>query len=275
MPTAAATLIPNVVAEQVKQAQLVVRQQQALQLEQMHKIFASAATQRAASQGAKVPTAPPPQQTIEHQVFLQHMQTLQAHYQQAPITGASRIELFKLPAALTLPLAAVHPVPAHGAVAPASGTTSLAGAKAVDDCLEQCHKETLSFATAHFEGICAAASGVAKSSNTQEFVQKMEELCTKAKADHDARLDKLFSQLQALGTAHPDQRGRILTVTNHAGGFLGNLIIDAVGVARSAGSIIKSAAHTVVSGASTVVQKAGDWVGGAAKSIGHFFGSLF
>ena len=270
MPTATPPLAAQTIAELMRQTQLRAQQQQALQIKNLQEIFAQQAAQRQAQAAAG---AAQHQQEIAHEVFMQHMQAMQTHYQQSPVNVATKIELYRLPVGLAPVLVAAHPVVAGPA--PVHTVAGLAGAQAVDDLLQQAHAETLSFVTLHSQAICAAAGDAAKNSNTQQFVQKMEQLCAKAKADHDARLDALFNRLQALGTAHPDQRGRILAVTNHSFGFLGNLVIDAVSVARSAGTVITGAAHAVAAAASTVVHKAGDWVAGAAKSVGHFFSSLF
>jgi hypothetical protein len=197
----------------------------------------------------------------DHSEFLTHMNAMAAHY-----TTKS-----KAPVAMyALPVHLVHP--ASGTPAPSKTS---AGATAVDAALNTGKAQTTSFATKQRDAVTAATNLLQKNHDTSAFAKQMQALENQAQQQAHDNIHQQFQNLIQIGTAHPEQQQRILSLTNQIGAFFTNLL-SSVGaffenVAKEIMGWINSAVDWIKGAAATVA----NWVSGAVSSIGNFFSGLF
>jgi hypothetical protein len=197
----------------------------------------------------------------DHAEFLTHMNAMAAHY---TTKSKSPVAMYALPVHL------VHPVSDTPAPAKAS-----AGAVAVDAALKAGKTQTTSFATNQRDAVNAATNLLQQNHDTSAFAKQMQALENQAQQQAHDNIHQQFQNLIQIGTAHPEQQQRILSLTNQIGAFFTNLI-SSVGaffqkVAKEIMGWINSAVDWIKGAAATVA----NWVSGAVSSIGNFFSGLF
>lgn len=243
---------------------------------------------------AHIGATPPP--VVSQQQFLQHITAMQQHYRAVDPTGVQSISPYLLPAELT-PM--VPRVPAGAGVKPAapevqrSPSTPATDAAAerqrlifanlvaigtpepasqlMAEALDAQHQSTLAFINSHRDAMLQATVPAQDSRSAQAFVQQMDALRDRAKADHEARIDAMFARFTAIGNAHPSARPVILGTGNKVGGFVAGVAADAMKVMGT----VKSAVAAGGSAIGKAVETVGKWASGAAQNVGHFFSRLF
>ena len=230
---------------------------------------------------------------VSQQEFLQHMTAMQQHYREVDPTGIQPVSLYILPNHLTLaPPPPPMESPARSPDQPVKQNadpsmpneaakqnfarlvamgTSEPTSQAMVGALQEQHQRTLDFVNTHRDAMEKAITASQTSTNTQTFMQQMEALKEQAKANHEARIDALFNNLTALGTAHPAARPVVLGAGNKVGSFVAGLANDAMGIANTVKSALSAGGAAIGKAADTV----GKWASGAVQTVGHFFSSLF
>jgi hypothetical protein len=237
--------------------------------------------------------APPP--VVSQQQFLQHITAMQQHYRAVDPAGAQSITPYLLPAELT-PM--VSRVPAEQGKTGSPEVQRSPGMPATDvaaerqrlifanlvaigtpepasqlmaEALDNQHQRTLAFINSHRDAMLHATAPGQDSRSAQAFVQQMDALRDRAKADHEARIDAMFASFKAIGTDHPLARPVILGTGNKVGGFVAGVVTEAMKVAGTVKSVVAAGGSAIGKAAEAV----GKWASGAAQSVGHFFSGLF
>lgn len=200
---------------------------------------------------------------LTHAVFMQHMTAMNTHYKSANSnTGVGPTHAYALPVHLMFPTKVV--------ATPAAPD----GTAEVDAALMASKASTTAFAQNQTNAVNAATSKLQGNHDTSAFAAAMNAQRQQAKDESDKRIDDTFNNLIEIGTKHPAQQQRILSLTQQIGAFFTNLLSKVasfftdiynkiVGWINSAVDWIKGAAAAV-----------GDWISGAVSSIGSFFAGL-
>jgi Fe2+ transport system protein B len=202
--------------------------------------------------------------TLTHDVFMHHMDAMRAHYTGGK-RGAAPHTTYALPVHL------LHPV-SEGGVMHGAATE---GKAQVDTALKASQAQTLAFATHQKDAVTSATSKLQQDHDTSSFSQQMQALEGQAQQQAHDNIHQQFQHLIDIGTKHPEQQNRILSLTNQIGAFFTNLIAS-VGqffedIFKKIMGWINSAVDWIKGAAASVAH----WVSGAAASIGSFFSGLF
>ncbi|HJS85442.1 MAG TPA: hypothetical protein VJ779_08275 [Acetobacteraceae bacterium] len=222
---------------------------------------------------------------VSPEEFLRHMSAMQHQYRTVSPSGAASVNLYHLPAHLTVAAApattntgaatlvsnaAATRIPVAFGTLVAAGTPAQA-AQSIAEVMHEQHQRTLSFIAVHRDAMMQALAAAGQPNSTQAFVQQMNAQRNRVKAAHEAQIDAMFARLTAIGAAHPAARPVILHTGNKVGGFVAGIGAEAAHVASTVKSAVAAGGSAVAKAAETV----GHWASGAAKSVGHFFGGLF
>jgi len=96
-----------------------------------------------------------------------------------------------------------------------------------------------------------------------------------AKAESDKRIDETFDNLISVGTQHPEQQQRILTLTQQIGAFFTNLLAKVATFFTEIYNKIMGWIHSAVDWVKGAAAAVGNWLKGAVGTISSFFGGLF
>ena len=158
-----------------------------------------------------MPTSEPA--ALTHAVFMQHMTAMNAHYKAANSNGGvGPTHVYALPVHLSLP------------IKPIGTTADDDGTAAVNAALANSKTSTTSFAQDQTNAVNAATSKLQNNHDTSAFAAAMNAQRQKAKDDSDKHIDDTFNSLIAIGTKHPAQQQRILSLTQQFGAFFTNLL---------------------------------------------------
>jgi len=233
---------------------------------------------------------------VSQQEFLQHINAMQQHYRAIDPTVGQSINVYLLPAHLTIALP--HP-PADAGTKPAvpqaqqspglsapkeSGErtapmlarlvtigTPAPAAQLMSVALEDQYQKLRALVDHHRDALLHAVAAARDPKSTQTFVQQMNAMREATKADHRARIDAMFANFTAIGTAHPAARPVVLDTGNKVATF-------GAGVAAGATQVIATVTSAVAAGGSAIANVAdtvGKWGSEAAHKVEHFFSSLF
>ena len=208
---------------------------------------------------------------LTHEVFLQHMSAMRSHYKSANShNGTGPTHPYALPIHLMFAPLGPHPGKGEGMAAVASP-----GKAKVDAAIKASQQNTTVFAKNQMNAVNAATKTLQSTHDTSAFAAAMNAQRQKAKQDSDKQIDATFDNLINIGTQHPEQQQRILTVTQQIGAFFTNLLAKVAtfftDIYNKIVGWIKSAVDWVKGAAAAV----GDWLNKAGSSIANFFGSLF
>lgn len=199
---------------------------------------------------------------LTHAVFMQHMTAMNTHYKSTNgNNGTGPTHAYALPVHLMFPTGVVLHLPTDGSMQ-------------VDAAVKASKDSTTAFAQDQTNAVNAATSKLQGDHDTSSFAAAMNAQRQKAKDESDKRIDDTFNTLIDLGTKHPEQQHRILSLTQQIGAFLTNLLSKVASfftdIYNKIVGWINSAADWVRGAAAAV----GDWLSGAVSSIGSFFAGL-
>ena len=200
-----------------------------------------------------------PELGLSAEDFLKHMAAMQAHYTPGTAGSAKPKMLYHLPEHI---VALAAKPPAGKPAAPQN----------VMQVVQRTEQETLAFVTSHEAAITKALTAP---NTTAQFVKQMQVLEQQEIADHSTRLKSMFDGLIKAGQAHPGHQPQILTASNHMAGFMGDLLHEGHAVMHGVTTIIGGAAHLAKKAVDDAAHQVSTWASSAAKSVGHFFKSLF
>ena len=225
----------------------------------------------AAAALAPAPMMPVDEPTeLTHDVFLQHMSAMKSHYKSGNSqhgTGPSH------PYALPIHLMFAP----EGAHSNGEGMAAVAGpGKAkVDAVVKASQQKTTAFAQHQTNAVNTATNKLQSTHNTTDFAAAMNAQRQSAKAESDKQIDATFDSLISVGTQHPEQQQRILTLTQQIGAFFTNLLAKVATFFTDIYNKIMGWIHSAVDWVKGAAAAVGNWLKGAVGTISSFFGGLF
>jgi hypothetical protein len=209
---------------------------------------------------------------LTHDVFLHHMMAMKSHYKSGNSqNGTGPSHAYALPIHLMFAPEGAH---SNGEGMAMAAVASPGKAK-VDAVVKASQQKTTAFAQHQTNAVNAATKKLQSTHNTTDFANAMNAQRKNAKAESDKQIDETFDNLISVGTQHPEQQQRIMTLTQQIGAFFTNLLAKVatfftdiynkiIGWIHSAADWVKGAAAAV-----------GNWLKGAVGTISSFFGGLF
>jgi hypothetical protein len=227
---------------------------------------------RASSAPAPIMLMPVDEPTeLTHEVFLQHMSAMKSHYKSANShNGIGPTHPYALPIHLMFAPEGAHPGKGEGMAAVASP-----GKAQVDAVVKASQQNTSAFAQHQMNAVNASTNQLQSTHDTSAFAAAMNAQRQKAKAESDKQIDATFDNLINVGTQHPEQQQRILTLTQQIGAFFTNLLAKVASFFTDIYNKIMGWIHSAVDWVKGAAAAVGDWLNKAGSSISHFFGSLF
>jgi hypothetical protein len=220
---------------------------------------------------------------LTHADFMHHMTAMKAHYKAANSNGGiGPTHAYALPVHLMFAPPDAESSPAEAASSPTGAAFAASaavrrpsqGKAEVDAALSASKAGTTAFAEHQKRAVEAATKKLQGDHDTSDFAAKMNAQKQKAKEESDRRIDETFNKLIEIGTKHPEQQHRILSVTQQIGAFFTSLLANIAGffldIYRKIVGWINSAADWVKGAAAAV----NDWIHGAVNKITHFFAGL-
>jgi len=199
---------------------------------------------------------------LTHADFMHHMTAMNVHYKAANSNGGlgpTRV--------YTLPIHMMFP-PIGAAHRPTQGKAE------VDAALGASKATTTAFAQNQKNAVDAATNKLQSDHDTSAFGAAMNAQRQKAKEESDRHIDDTFNKLIEIGTKHPEQQHRILSVTQQLGAFMTSLLANVAGFFMDIYNKIVGWINSAVDWVKGAAAAAGEWLSGAVSSIGHFFSSL-
>jgi hypothetical protein len=207
---------------------------------------------------------------LTHDVFLQHMLAMKSHYKSGNSqNGAGPSHPYALPIHLMFAPEGAHSND-EGMAAVASP-----GKAQVDAVVKASQQKTTAFAQHQTNAVNAATKKLQSTHNTTDFAAAMNAQRQNAKAESDKQIDATFDNLISVGTQHPEQQQRILTLTQQIGAFFTNLLAKVATFFTDIYNKIMGWIHSAVDWVKGAAAAVGNWLKGAVGSISSFFGGLF
>jgi hypothetical protein len=208
---------------------------------------------------------------LTQDVFLQHMHAMKTHYKSGNShNGTGPTHPYALPIHLMFPKEGTLPRHSEGMAATASPGKTL-----VDAAVKASQQNTTAFAQQQTNAVNAATNNLQNSHDTAGFAAAMNAQRQKAKQDSDKQIDDTFNKLIDIGTQHPEQQQRILSLTQQIGAFFTNLLAKVASFFTDIYNKIMGWIHSAVDWVKGAAAAVGNWLKGAVSTISSFFGGLF
>ena len=149
------------------------------------------------------------------------------------------------------------------------------GQAQVDAAIKASQQNTTAFAQQQTGAVNAATNKLQSTHDTSAFAAAMNAQRQNAKAESDKQIDATFDNLINIGSQHPEQQQRILSLTQQIGAFFTNLLAKVASFFTDIYNKIMGWIHSAVDWVKGAAAAVGNWLKGAVGSISHFFGGLF
>jgi hypothetical protein len=214
-----------------------------------------------------MPLDEPPELT--HEVFLHHMNAMKGHYKSGNShngTGPTQ--------AYALPIHLMFPRERAVSKGPGMAATVSPGQAQVDAAIKASQQNTTAFAQQQTGAVNAATNKLQSTHDTSAFAAAMNAQRQNAKAESDKQIDATFDNLINIGSQHPEQQQRILSLTQQIGAFFTNLLAKVASFFTDIYNKIMGWIHSAVDWVKGAAAAVGDWLKSAAGTISSFFGGL-